>query len=63
MPIGIRVLGDPERLAHVLRIAAELPEAEVSGDRHLALRIRKKTFAYYQDDHHGGKRAHRCGWT
>ncbi len=53
MPIGNRVLGDPERLSQVLRIAAELPEADVSGDHHLAFRIRKKTFAYYQDDHHG----------
>ena len=51
--IGKRVLGDPRRLAHLLGICEALPEAELSGDQHIAFRIRKKTFAYYLDDHHG----------
>lgn len=42
-----------QRLNKLLRIAGTLPEIEVTGDRHLAFRIRKKTFAYYLNDHHG----------
>jgi len=37
----------------VADIVAELPEATCSGDRHLALAVRKKTFGYFLDDHHG----------
>ena len=50
---GKRVLGDQERLAQFLGICEAMPEIDMSGDQHLALRIRKKTFAYYLDDHHG----------
>ena len=41
-----------ERLIGVL---TELPEVtyEVVGDGHIAFRIRKKIFGYYQFDHHG----------
>jgi len=41
-----------ERLIGVLK---ELPEVtyEVVGDGHIAFRIRKKIFGYYQFDHHG----------
>jgi hypothetical protein len=53
MVLGKRVLGDAKRLARMLAICDALPEIEVSGDQHLALRIRKKTFAWYLDDHHG----------
>jgi hypothetical protein len=53
MGLGKRVLGDPERLTQLLHICNHLPEVDVSGDQHIALRIRKKTFAYYLDDHHG----------
>jgi phosphoribosylglycinamide formyltransferase-1 len=53
MPIGKRVLGDPARLAQLLGICEALPELDVSGDQHIALRIRNKTLAYYLDDHHG----------
>lgn len=53
MTTGTRVLGDPARLAQLLGIADALPELDVSGDQHLAFRVRKKTFAYYLDDHHG----------
>lgn len=42
-----------QRLSKLLRIAATLPEIEVTGDQHLAFRIRKKTFAYYLNSHHG----------
>ena len=47
---------DP-RLARVSAICAELPEAdrERSG-RHAVFRVRGRTFAYYQDDHHGDGR-------
>jgi hypothetical protein len=51
--VGKRVLGDPERLAQLLGICEALPEVDISGDQHVALRIRKKTFAYFLDDHHG----------
>jgi hypothetical protein len=53
MEIGHRVLGDSERLATLLAICDDLPEVDMSGDQHITLRIRKKTFAYYCDDHHG----------
>jgi phosphoribosylglycinamide formyltransferase-1 len=53
MTLGKRVLGDPERLAQLLGICEALPEIEVSGGQHIAFRVRKKTFAYYLDDHHG----------
>ena len=41
-------------LDRVSGICAELPEAEreLSG-RHAVFRVRKRTFAYYLDDHHG----------
>lgn len=44
---------DP-RLAELSRICLGLPEAtrEDSG-RHAIFRVRKKTFAYFLDDHHG----------
>ena len=53
MDVGKRVLGDPERMSILLGICDGLPEVEISGDQHIAFRVRKKTFAYYQDDHHG----------
>lgn len=37
-------------------LAAELPEAEVSGDQHLSFRVRGKPFAYHMIDHHGDGR-------
>jgi len=39
-----------ERIA---AIAAELPETTCTGDRHLTFAVRRKTFGYYLDDHHG----------
>jgi hypothetical protein len=37
----------------VTDIVADLPEASCTGDRHLSLAVRKKTFGYFLDDHHG----------
>lgn len=37
----------------VAKIVAGLPEATSSGDPHLTLAVRKKTFGYFLDDHHG----------
>jgi len=46
-----------ERRKRLLKIAASLPEAEAlpcgSRNEHLAIQVRKKTFAYYMFDHHG----------
>jgi hypothetical protein len=44
---------DRERLAKLLGLCEALPEIDVSGDQHRALRVRGKTFAYYLNDHHG----------
>src|SRR6185369_7571233 len=42
------------RRERLIEICGALPEVtyEPVGDGHLAFRIRKKTFAYYQFDHH-----------
>lgn len=37
----------------IAAIVSALPEATCTGDQHLALAVRKKTFAYFLDDHHG----------
>lgn len=37
----------------VAAIVSELPEATCTGDRHLTLAVRKKTFGYFLDDHQG----------
>ncbi|MGH3761581.1 MmcQ/YjbR family DNA-binding protein [Actinophytocola sp.] len=37
----------------VTDIVAKLPEATCTGDRHLCLAVRGKTFGYFLDDHHG----------
>jgi hypothetical protein len=37
----------------VADIVAELPEATCTGDQHLSLAVRRKTFGYFLDDHHG----------
>ena len=42
-----------QRLDRLLELAATLPEIEISGEQHRAFRIRRKSFAYYLDDHHG----------
>ena len=41
------------RLSRVIKLAAKLPEVEISGDQHKSFRIRRKNFAYYLNDHHG----------
>jgi len=43
------------RRERLIEICQALPEVtnEVAGKDHLAFRVRKKIFAYYQFDHHG----------
>src|SRR5262245_34629981 len=44
---------DGERRARLSGIIEALPEVEGPGEQHLAFRVRRKTFAYYLNDHHG----------
>jgi len=44
------------RRARLVESCASLPEVDVSGDEHLAFKVRKKIFAYYLHDHHGDGR-------
>jgi hypothetical protein len=41
------------RRQRLVRLCAALPEVEVTGDHHLAFRVRGKTLGYYLNDHHG----------
>ena len=42
------------RRVKLVKICSSLPEVEIQTlGEHLGIRIRKKTFAYYQFDHHG----------
>jgi phosphoribosylglycinamide formyltransferase-1 len=43
------------RRKRLVKICESFPEVmvEVAGESHLAFRIRKRIFAYYQFDHHG----------
>jgi hypothetical protein len=45
----------PRRRERLVKICGAFPEVthEQVGDGHIAFRIRKKIFAYYQFDHHG----------
>lgn len=47
--------------AQLVRICQSLPEADISGDQHPAFRVRKKTFAYLLNNHHGDGRIAVCG--
>ncbi len=40
----------------VLDICLSLPEATRLGERQLSFQVRRKSFAYYMDDHHGDGR-------
>ena len=46
------------RKAQVVEFCESLPEArtEPLGERHLVFKVRKKSFAYYMNDHHGDGR-------
>jgi len=46
----------PKRRARLAQICLALPEATCDGERHIAFRVRGKTFAYYLVDHHGDGR-------
>ena len=44
----------PSARTRIRKICSSFPEAEVTEHgRHLGFKVRKKTFAYYLDDHHG----------
>jgi predicted DNA-binding protein (MmcQ/YjbR family) len=56
MALTNRQLAIVEKCRHrLVSICEKFPEVEIQvvGERHLAFRIRKKTFGYYQLDHHG----------
>jgi hypothetical protein len=40
----------------VTEIALALPEAAAEGDQHIGFTVRGRTFAWYQEDHHGDGR-------
>ena len=42
-----------QRRARLAALAETLPGAAVTGEQHLKFEIAKRTFAYYQFDHHG----------
>jgi hypothetical protein len=48
------------RRARLIEICSSLPEVAISGDEHLAFKVRKKIFAYYLDDHRGDRRVALC---
>ena len=41
------------RREQLVAIGTALPEVEAAGSPHIAFRVRNKTFAYYEFDHHG----------
>jgi hypothetical protein len=46
--------GEKQYRRKVVAIAGRLPEVEMTEEgRHIGLRVRKRTFAWYQVDHHG----------
>ena len=52
---GKPLAASAQRRSRLVKICEALPEAvvDVAGESHLAFRIRKRIFAYYQFDHHG----------
>jgi len=55
MTLSARQLATADaRRAQLVKIFSSLPEVEIQAlGEHLGLRIRKKSLAYYQFDHHG----------
>jgi hypothetical protein len=45
-----------QRKACLAEICSSFPEVEISGDQHLTFQVRKRTFAYYLDNHQGDGR-------
>lgn len=43
---------DDSRWMRVLALGLALPEAEASGERHLVLKVRGRSFAWLLDNHH-----------
>lgn len=61
MATGKPTARQAQRLKRLIAIASALPEAVALPDHdHHAFRIRKKTFAYYLNDHHGDGVACAC---
>jgi hypothetical protein len=53
---------DRQRLTKLMSFCDSLPDVEMTpvGERHLALKTRRRTFAYYLNDHHGDGRVCIC---
>lgn len=53
---------DARRRARLLALCADLPGVTAApvGDRHVALKVRRRTFAYYLNNHHGDGRVCVC---
>jgi hypothetical protein len=45
-----------QRKARLAEICISFPEVETSGEQHLTFQVRKRTFAYYLDNHQGDGR-------
>lgn len=50
---GAEQLAEEELRRRVKALAEELPEVELQEGQHIGMRIRGRSFAYYQVDHHG----------
>lgn len=48
------------RRARLVALCSGLPEAARQGERHIQFLVRRRTFAYYLDDHHGDGRIALC---
>lgn len=53
---------DRQHLRKLLTLAAALPQVQVApfGQRHLSLAVKRKTFAYYLNNHHDDGRIGLC---
>lgn len=49
-----------QRRDQLIEICTALPEVECTGDVHRAFKVRKRSFAYYLNDHHGDGRIGLC---
>jgi hypothetical protein len=48
------------RRSRLVALCSALPEAASQGERHVQFLVRRRTFAYYLDDHHGDGRIALC---
>ncbi|MBZ0296456.1 MAG: MmcQ/YjbR family DNA-binding protein [Anaerolineae bacterium] len=49
-----------QRRDQLIELCSTFPEVDCSGDNHLAFKVRKRSFAYYLNDHHGDGRIGLC---